>query len=104
MAMTGDKAAGKELADRRVNLRVTQELCELIDAGARAANKDRTAFMLDAARDKAMQALLEQRVFELSEEGEQQVRALFARRLSEIPEAVELMARRPQWQSEPRGD
>ncbi len=57
-----------------------------------------------AARDKALEALLEQRVFELSEEGEQQMRALFARSLSDIPQAIELMARRPAWQSEPRDD
>ncbi len=92
----------KEIAGRRVNLRVTEELCDLIDAGARAMRKDRTSFMLEAAREKAMQALLEQRVFELSEEGYEQVRELFAQRLSDNPRSSELMARRPQWQSEPQ--
>ena len=96
--------AGKPPADQRVNLRLSRELCALIDAGARATNQDRTAFMLAAARNKALEALLEQRVFELSEEGEQQMRALFASSLSEIPQAIELMARRPAWQSEPRDD
>lgn len=95
-------SVNKEIAGRRVNLRVTEELCDLIDAGARAMRKDRTSFMLEAAREKAMQALLEQRVFELSEAGYEQVRELFAQRLSDNPRSAELMARRPQWQSEPR--
>lgn len=104
MEATGDKKGSREVADRRVNLRVTSELCDLIDAGARAASMDRTTFMLNAARDRAMEALLEQRVFELTEEGEQQVLALFAQRLSGIPQVAALLARRPQWQSEPRDD
>ncbi len=94
----------KEIAGRRVNLRVTEELCDLIDAGALAMGKDRKSFMLEAAREKAMQALLEQRVFELSETGYEQVRELFAQRLSDSPCSAELMARRPQWQSELRSD
>ncbi|OGT72558.1 MAG: hypothetical protein A3H44_08770 [Gammaproteobacteria bacterium RIFCSPLOWO2_02_FULL_57_10] len=44
------------------------------------------------------------RVFELSEAGSEQVRELFAQRLSDNPRSAELMARRPQWQSEPRSD
>ncbi len=94
----------KDNAGRRVNLRVTKELCELIDAGARAMRKDCKSFMLEAARDKAIQALLTQRVSELSETGYEQVRELFAQRLSDSPRSAELMARRPQWQSEPRSD
>ncbi len=94
----------KEIAGRRVNLRITEELCELIDAGARAMRKDRKSFMLEAAREKAIQALLTQRVFELSETGYAQVRELFAQRLSDSPRSAELMARRPQWQSEPWSD
>ncbi len=96
--------AGKPAANQRVNLRPSRDLCALIDAGARATHQDRTAFMLTAAREKALEALLEQRVFELSEEGEQQIRTLFASSLNDIPQAIELMARRPAWQSEPRDD
>ncbi len=100
-ASTARGAPGKETAARRINLRVTEELCELIDAGARAVHKDRTAFMLEAARDKALEALLDQRVFELTEAGYNQVREVLNQRLSDNPLSAELMARRPQWQSEP---
>ncbi|MFA5629941.1 MAG: DUF1778 domain-containing protein [Porticoccaceae bacterium] len=94
--------ANKESAGRRINLRVSEELCELIDAGARASHKDRTAFMLEAAREKALAALLDQRIFELSDEGYRQVRDIFEQRLSDNPRSAELMARRPQWKPEPR--
>lgn len=44
------------------------------------------------------------RVFELSEAGYERVRELFAQRLSDNPRSAELLARTPQWQSEPRSD
>ena len=45
---------------RNINLRVASEMRGLIDQAARAAGKTRTAFILDATRRAAEEALLDQ--------------------------------------------
>jgi len=51
-----------------LNLRVLPGLRELIDQGARASGKNRTDFILDAARRAAEEAVLERTVLMVSPE------------------------------------
>lgn len=48
-----------------INLRVPQATRELIDTAAAALGKSRTEFMLDSARQQAIDVLLDQRLFVL---------------------------------------
>ena len=56
--------SGQEKAKRNtLNLRITTELRGLIDQAAELAGKNRTDFVLDAARHAAEDTLLDQTVF-----------------------------------------
>lgn len=51
-----------------LNIRIKPETRELIDRAARAHGKNRTDFILDAARQAAEDALIDRTVFEVSPE------------------------------------
>jgi uncharacterized protein (DUF1778 family) len=51
-----------------INLRVSTVTRELIDTAAAAVGKTRTEFMLESARQHAIDVLLDQRLFHLSPE------------------------------------
>jgi uncharacterized protein (DUF1778 family) len=51
-----------------INLRVPKATRELIDTAAAAVGKSRTEFMLESARQHAIDVLLDQRLFGLSAE------------------------------------
>ena len=48
-----------------INLRASAKLRDLVDRAAEAAGKTRTEFMLEAARERAENLLLDRRFFEL---------------------------------------
>ena len=62
MAMTPKTAATRDT----LNLRIKPELRGLIDRAAQLAGKNRTDFVLDAARRAAEDALLDRTVFSVS--------------------------------------
>lgn len=66
-----------------LNLRIQPELRGLIDRAAMVAGKNRTDFVLDAARRAATATLLEQTVFTV----EPQVYAEFVKKLDARPKA-----------------
>jgi uncharacterized protein (DUF1778 family) len=51
-----------------INLRVSQVTRQLIDTAAAAVGKSRTEFMLESARQHAIDVLLDQRLFVLTAE------------------------------------
>lgn len=51
-----------------LNLRIRPEVRSLIDRAAKVRGKNRTDFILDAARNAAEEALLDQALFVVSEE------------------------------------
>ena len=60
----------KKLPERRdgvINVRVSGPTRELIDSAAAASGKSRTEFMLESARQRAIDVLLEQQLFVLDE-------------------------------------
>lgn len=69
-AATLTRSAETETATRTttINLRVTQGTRELIDTAAAVVGKSRTEFMLESARQHAIDVLLDQRLFVLNAE------------------------------------
>jgi uncharacterized protein (DUF1778 family) len=51
-----------------INLRVSDDTRDLIDAAAESLGKSRTEFMLDCARQQAIDVVLDQRLFVLTAE------------------------------------
>lgn len=66
-----------------LNLRIRPEVRSLIDRAAKARGKNRTDFILDAARNAAEEALLDQALFVVSEDAY----AEFVERLDRPPAA-----------------
>ena len=64
MSTTSKRSAPRDT----LNLRIKPELRGLIDRAAQAAGKNRTDFVLDAARRAAEDALLDRTVFTVSPE------------------------------------
>jgi uncharacterized protein (DUF1778 family) len=58
-------------AEATINLRVSVATRDLIDSAAEASGKSRTEFVLDSARQRAIDVLLDQKVFRLDEEAMQ---------------------------------
>ena len=50
-----------------INLRIEAQTRQLIDDAARALGKTRTEFMIDCARARAIDVLLDQRLFQLGD-------------------------------------
>lgn len=65
-----------------LNLRIKTAERELIDRAAKARGKNRTDFVLEAARAAAEEALIEQRIIMVDPEAYQE----FLTRLDQIPE------------------
>lgn len=57
-----------ETNTRAVNLRVREEIRDLIDQAARSQGKSRSEFMIDAARRAAEEALLDQTLIRVDRE------------------------------------
>ena len=68
-AETGPVARPRRRAprDTNINFRVSAETRDLIDMAAAAIGKTRTEFVLDSAKQRALDVLLEQRVFVLND-------------------------------------
>ena len=77
--------AANSMAMKRetLNLRIKPEVRSLIDRAAKLQGKNRTDFILDAARNAAEEALLDQALFVVSEEAY----AEFVERLDRSPAA-----------------
>lgn len=85
-------------SDTAVTLRLPVRTRELIDSAAATLGKSRTEFMLESARQHALDVLLDQRVFSLDAEAGE----AFARALGHPPAPVEalraLMANKSPWE------
>jgi len=92
------RAAQQERGKREaLNLRIKPQVRELIDRAAELAGKNRTDFVLDAARRAAEDTLLDRTVFTVSPEAYRQ----FLARLDAPPKPnrrlVKTMQTRPPW-------
>lgn len=88
--------AERQLKDQRVSVRLSQSQREIIDEAAAAADKDVSAFVLDAALLTAQRVLADRRAFALSEDDWQRFAELLDRPvapLSAKPRLEELVRR-----------
>jgi uncharacterized protein (DUF1778 family) len=88
----------KEGRDATIHIRASRQTKELIEAAAANAGKSLSEFVLDSARQRAVDVLLDQRLFVV----ETDQYAAFMRVLDDPPPAgpklKALMKRRPLWQ------
>ena len=61
--------SGRAGSKARIRLRIEPCVRQLIDDAAAVAGKTRTAFMIDSARQQAMDVLLDQRLLRPDDEG-----------------------------------
>src|ERR1700730_1849578 len=85
-------------SEANIHIRATQQIKQLIDTGAVSLGKTRSEFMLDSARQRAIDVLLDQRLFVL----EPAKYDAFISALDNPPPAgaklKALMRRKPLWQ------
>jgi len=85
-------------ADTSITMRLPVQTRELIDRAAASVDKTRTEFVIESARQRAVDVLLDQRVFHLDEAASEAL----ARVLENPPAPVEalrrLMASRAPWE------
>lgn len=68
MSAAAKRLAGMEPGDKTtINLRIPKQMRTLIDAAAALLGKSRTEFMLESARQHAIDVLLDQKIFILDE-------------------------------------
>ena len=89
---------GRSRRDATINLRLPAQTRDLIDAAATAIGKSRTEFVIEVARQHAIDVLLDQRLFVLDQDRfEEFVRAL-DNPPAAGPQLKALMKRRPLWE------
>jgi uncharacterized protein (DUF1778 family) len=88
----------RQKADSTITMRLPTQTRELIDRAAASVDKTRTEFVLESARQRAIDVLLDQRVFHL----DQAASEAFAQALEKPPAPVEalrtLMASKAPWE------
>jgi len=73
------KKSAKLKSDTSITMRISAPMRNMIDAAAASVGKSRTEFVLDCARQQAVDTLLDRRVFDLDEDASE----AFARALAE---------------------
>ena len=83
--------------DATINLRLSEKVRDLIDTAASVSGTTRTEFVLESARRRAIDVMLDQRLFALDDDAW----AAFNRVLDKPPlpnaRLKSLMARKPPW-------
>jgi uncharacterized protein (DUF1778 family) len=74
-------------ADATITMRLPEQIKELIDRAAAVVDKTRTEFVLESVRQRAVDVLLDQRVFHLDELASE----TFAQALENPPPPVEAL-------------
>ena len=81
-----------------INLRISTQTRQLIDEAASALGKTRTEFMIDSARQNAIDVLLDQRLFVLDPEDYDAFLEALDNPPSPGPKLKALMSRTPAWE------
>jgi len=84
-------------ADQTINLRVSSQIRDLIDRAAAASGKTRTEFVLESARNQAINFFLDEVVFNLDEEQSAAIDALFVNPPRPVPALRALMTAKTPW-------
>lgn len=80
-----------------INLRIHDSAVDLIDRAAKAAGKNRTEFVLDAARREAENVLLDQRLFLLDPKAFQKFESALNQPLQKRDALKKLLNTQPPW-------
>jgi uncharacterized protein (DUF1778 family) len=83
--------------DVNINLRASKQVKDLIDAAATLVGKSRSEFMLDSARQKAEDVLLDQRLFMLDDEKYQAFLEILEAPPRKNAELKKLLAEKAPW-------
>jgi uncharacterized protein (DUF1778 family) len=81
-----------------INLRIGKQTRQLIDEAAVVLGKTRTEFMIDSARQSAIDVLLDQRLFVLDPEDYDAFLAVLENPPAPGPKLKALMRRTPAWE------
>jgi uncharacterized protein (DUF1778 family) len=81
-----------------INLRIEARTRQLIDDAAAALGKSRTEFMVDSARNAAIDIMLDQRLFMLDSERHDAFMAALDNPPAPGPKLRALLARKPAWE------
>ncbi|MBD8792669.1 DUF1778 domain-containing protein [Pseudomonas syringae] len=85
-------------AKQQLNIRVDVQTRDLIDAAVSVLKVDRTSFILDAASKRAQEVIMDQQVFQLSDEAfDRFEEALNANPLSENTCLQTFLKHKPRW-------
>jgi uncharacterized protein (DUF1778 family) len=82
-----------------INLRVTDQMLNLIDSAAAVAGKSRSAFMLESAQQQAIDVLLDQKIFLLNDEQHDAFMQALSAPPQSLPGLKKLMAKKAPWQN-----
>jgi len=94
---TATERTSRPKAGETITIRVPAQTRDLIDSAAAALGKSRTEFLLDAARQSAVDALLDRRVFHLNEADSEAFARVLANPPSPNAALRELAKRKPVW-------
>jgi uncharacterized protein (DUF1778 family) len=102
MSLNEEPAKPRRRRDSRrerctINLRVSEKTRYLIDSAAAVAGKSRTEFMLDSARQHAIDVLLDQRLFVLEPDQYDAFVAALDNPPPPDEKLIALMRRKPLW-------
>lgn len=84
--------------DTTINLRIQSQTRDLIDAAATATGKTRTEFVVDSARQHAIDVLLDQRFFTLDADQSRNFFDIIDSPPEPNTKLKELMKRKPSWE------
>jgi len=83
--------------DATINLRLSSKVRDLIDTAAAASGTSRTEFVLESARRRAIDVMLDQRLFVLDDAAWKAFKRALDRPPAPNARLKKLMARKPPW-------
>ena len=84
-------------ADATITMRLPEQTREIIDTAAAAVGKSRTEFVIDSARQSAVDVLLDQRVFHLDAAASEAFADALAKPIEPNAALRDLLARKSPW-------
>lgn len=98
-AALAERVDDKERRNVTINVRASAYMRDLIDFAASVIGKSRSEFMLESARAKAEDVLLNQRLFALNEKQYQGFLAVLDNPVPPTERLRELLARKAPWET-----
>ena len=89
---------GRAKADTTITMRLPAQTRELIDRAAAMVDKSRTEFVLESARERAVDVLLDQRIFHLDSDASEAFAPMLENPPAPVPALRKLMASKAPWE------